>query len=140
MIHPCLVSHLLAIPLRILRGLTCRRLQAFRTWKDNINTRLMCDRLVVIYRYFTYVHTLYYCVRLGTGHCWIRSFLLVNWVIMFEYWRYAYNYCVGQIGWGLELFRNVDPMSIRKYTYMNSKVSFRLSSLVDVQTLYTFLI
>ena len=53
----------------MLRWLTHRILQAFRTCKDNFNTCLVCDRLSVILVCFTYFNTLYLSVWSETGHC-----------------------------------------------------------------------
>ena len=91
MFHTCLLSHLLARALRILRWLTCRILQAFRTFKDDIHTCLIYDALAVIYVCLPYVSTLYLSVRSETGHCWFRSFLLANLLWMLVYKRYIYN-------------------------------------------------
>ena len=111
MFHPCLVS-CWARALQILRWLTCRLLQVFLTCKDNLNTCLMCDRLAVIYVYFTYANTLYLYVWSEMGNCWFLSFLLANLVLMLVYTRYVYNECVHQRGWDIELFQNLVTMSI----------------------------
>ena len=102
------------------------------------NPYLVCNRMAIVYGFFTYAYMSYASAQSETVHFWLSLFLIAKTLFMLVYSWLLYLMCASE---GLTYW-----MALEFHQYVNLEVSYIflkvptiLLSLIDVQTFLNYL-